>query len=107
ELVLFGLRLGGAVASLAARNERVSRVVLWDPVIDGRAYLQELSDSHVRYMESELGRPQSLPPVGTIPREALGHPISDRLASDLLELDLARDEHRSTKPASTVLWTGS
>jgi uncharacterized protein len=45
----FGLRLGASLAALAsarAGREPV-RLVLWDPVIDGAAYLAELAAAHV------------------------------------------------------------
>jgi exosortase A-associated hydrolase 2 len=41
EVSLVGLRLGAAVAAeAAARRTDVSRLVLWDPVTDGAAYMQ-------------------------------------------------------------------
>lgn len=41
EVSLVGLRLGAAVAAeAAARRSDVSKIVLWDPVIDGAAYMQ-------------------------------------------------------------------
>lgn len=41
EVSLVGLRLGAAVAAEAAsRRTDVSRLVLWDPVTDGAAYMQ-------------------------------------------------------------------
>lgn len=41
DVTLLGLRLGASVAAAAAadRND-VSRLVLWDPVVDGAAYMQ-------------------------------------------------------------------
>ena len=43
RVVLLGLRLGGALAALAAsRGLRLDRLVLWDPIVSGRAYLDEL-----------------------------------------------------------------
>lgn len=43
QLALVGMRLGGTLAARAARRRRdVERLVLWDPVADGRAYLGEL-----------------------------------------------------------------
>lgn len=40
---LFGLRLGATAAALAAeRRADVSRIVLWQPVVDGGRYMQEL-----------------------------------------------------------------
>ena len=44
KVSLVGLRLGGAVAALAAKGRRdVQRLVLWDPVFDGAALLEELT----------------------------------------------------------------
>ena len=41
EVTLLGLRLGASVAAAAAaRRSDVARLVLWDPVIDGAAYMQ-------------------------------------------------------------------
>ena len=41
EVTLLGLRAGAAVAAaVAARRSDIFRLVLWDPVIDGAAYMQ-------------------------------------------------------------------
>lgn len=41
EVTLLGLRLGASVAAAAAaRRSDVARLVLWDPVVDGAAYMQ-------------------------------------------------------------------
>lgn len=42
-LGLFGLRLGASIAVLAAENDdRVKRLVLWEPILDGEKYGQEI-----------------------------------------------------------------
>ncbi len=38
---LVGLRFGATLASLVAQEERLSKLVLWEPVIDGEEYLQD------------------------------------------------------------------
>lgn len=44
-IAVVGLRLGAAVAARAARRRKeVDRLVLWDPIFDGKAYLRELSE---------------------------------------------------------------
>jgi uncharacterized protein len=49
-LTLVGLRLGANVAALAARGRRdVRRLVLWEPVLDGPAYLQSVLRSNLMY----------------------------------------------------------
>lgn len=41
EISLLGLRLGATVATAAsAYSKMVSRLVLWDPIVDGAAYMQ-------------------------------------------------------------------
>ena len=41
DVTLLGLRLGASIAAAAAaRDGRVSRLVLWDPVVDGNRYMQ-------------------------------------------------------------------
>jgi uncharacterized protein len=41
EVILLGLRFGASVAAaVAARRDDVARLVLWDPVVDGAAYMQ-------------------------------------------------------------------
>jgi exosortase A-associated hydrolase 2 len=43
DLSLVGLRLGAAVAAeTAARRSDVSRLILWEPVVDGSAYMQNV-----------------------------------------------------------------
>ena len=41
DVTLLGLRLGASIAAEAAsRHRRVSRLILWDPVVDGNQYMQ-------------------------------------------------------------------
>jgi len=42
EISVVGLRLGAALAAQIATEERVADLVLWAPVVKGRAYLREL-----------------------------------------------------------------
>jgi exosortase A-associated hydrolase 2 len=43
EVTLLGLRFGASVAAAAAaRLKNVARLVLWDPVLDGAAYMQSV-----------------------------------------------------------------
>jgi uncharacterized protein len=52
RVVCVGARLGAAVAARAAMGTAaVSKLVLWDPVVDGAAYLEVLRASHVQTLE--------------------------------------------------------
>lgn len=50
EVTLLGLRLGASVAAAAAaRRSDVAQLVLWDPVIDGVAYMQTVLRLNLMY----------------------------------------------------------
>lgn len=116
RLVLVGLRLGASLASLACARHglRAKHLVLWDPVIDGAAYLKELAAGHRTFMEEELsgGAYRSTVKIDAngAPDEALGTPLGPALVQGLRSLDLTRErpdaEHVtvvSTRSASEVL----
>lgn len=104
RIVLVGLRLGGTLAALYARRPeaRIAHTLLWDPVVDGRAYLRELERTHRAYLQAETGRPP--PDSGDAPTESMGTQIDARLREALASIDLAaQDPPRS--PQTTVLRT--
>jgi len=47
DVGLIGLRFGATLAALAAERSDVSRLVLWDPIIDGHHYMQEILRSNL------------------------------------------------------------
>ena len=99
KLVAVGLRLGATLAALATARHgfRPRHLVLWDPVIDGAAYLRELAKAHSSYMQQEMSASPAwatslrLSSEG-FPSEALGSPISDALAAGLSAVDLIAHE---------------
>ena len=107
RVVWIGLRLGAALATRAAAAQPVglAGLVLWDPVIDGRAYLAELAEAHAAHLYDD---PKLL--AGSAPRgpgaplgEALGIAIAAVLEADMRALDLTALDH---KPARKVLVLG-
>jgi alpha-beta hydrolase superfamily lysophospholipase len=56
KVSLIGLRVGATLATLtAARRSDVDRIVLWDPVLDGHAYLADVRDLHNRWLADRMG----------------------------------------------------
>lgn len=53
KVSLIGLRLGAALAGLAAPRVKPSVVVLWDPVIDGARYLEDLRGLHTEVIADQ------------------------------------------------------
>lgn len=93
-----GLRMGGTVALLAAaRHRRITRVALWDPVVKGREYLNEVLALEEDMLPSPPRRatPSARSGEGRL-REAMGFPLSDHMLEDLLALDLLRSSELPT-----------
>lgn len=96
RICLVGLRLGATLAMLASARGDLSprHLLMWDPVVDGSAYLRELGSQHQAYLLAELGSKfrdrLRLRPDGT-PTESLGMPIGSTLADELGALDLSKE----------------
>lgn len=98
-LQVVGLRLGASVAvqlgvRRAASEQPLAAVALWDPVMDGAAYLRDaLSLQHKRYDQHQHD-------TGNGPFEVLGHRWSAALAAELRALVLADSR---PAPAARIL----
>lgn len=95
RIVWFGARLGASLAVLAARSGRCdpARLVLWDPIVSGRDYLQSLRKRHVEAMERSFCIPDPAwrKQLATNPHaftdELLGFAVSPTLLLQLRNLD--------------------
>lgn len=88
----FGARLGGTVALQAAARvpTALARLILWEPVLDGPAYLAQLAQDHVRSI-TRTGQP-AIRPVGDVPAgQALGFGMSPALIEQVQQLQASSD----------------
>jgi uncharacterized protein len=98
DISAVGLRLGASLAVLATeRGASFSRLVLWDPVVVGRKYLDELLAQKSAW-EAVHGSPAERPPVDD--HEVLGFPLSPSLQAAIAAIDL---RHLERAPAERAL----
>jgi uncharacterized protein len=83
-----GVRLGASLCALAAQTARaqLQRIVMWDPIIDGPAYLASFGGST---------------PEANV--EAMGFALSERFKNELRSLNLARLHPLKITRASLIL----
>ena len=93
QVTLVGARLGASLAALAGAQ----RLVLWEPIVNGHAYLDELKRWQRKNLLSFLGKVSA---HGSAQIEILGFALSDSMVSALEALDLLAAE---TKPAQQAL----
>jgi pimeloyl-ACP methyl ester carboxylesterase len=91
---VIGLGLGAALAATAPLD--VANLVLWDPVVSGTTYLEELRELH-RRQYSPMLFPPPVPRTGA-GGDLLGIPLPDGIEAELRAVDLlcqssARAEH--------------
>jgi len=104
QICLAGLRLGGNLAMLAgAERGDIDGIVLWNPVINGRKYIEELTTLHQEKIRNFFPGVKSFS-EGESYREALGFPLPDSMLKDLEKLDLYAIRQ---KPASKILFIES
>jgi pimeloyl-ACP methyl ester carboxylesterase len=94
QVTLVGLRLGAAIGALTAAARRdVRAIVLWDPVVSGAAYMQQL----VQLNEAWLAGRGNGPEVADERRRSwlVGCPMSDAMRGDIERVNLAALDARN------------
>ncbi len=88
EVTWVGLRYGANMALAAsARPVSLTRLILWDPVLNGQRYLDELAESHSAYMKWEL---EFWRQRDDTPPQSLGWRLTDDFRGALERLDLSK-----------------
>jgi len=84
---LVGLRLGAALAALAVRGrDDVDDLVLWDPVVEGALYLEQLRKAQQAHAGVDPGALDALPQGRSA--GILGFPMTGDLCRQLAGIDL-------------------
>lgn len=104
HIAWLGARLGATTALRASRRAEPApeRLVLWDPVLDGRSYLGELAAAHARVLAETQHRrvPAAVPPIRG---EALGFSVGAEMLSQIAALRL---DDASLPSASRITLVG-
>jgi pimeloyl-ACP methyl ester carboxylesterase len=89
RVAVVGLRLGGTLAARVAerRTRDVSALVLWDPVVSGKAYVEELLET-AGSRGHRAERPIRRPSESGGGYELLGYTLSEELLQELTVLRL-------------------
>lgn len=95
-VAVLGLRLGASIALAAAqRRPDIARLVLWDPVIDGRVYLAELERLQRQWLKDRPGSRLFTLRPGV--EEIFGFPMPRPLRQEIEALDLSAAPPRGVR----------
>lgn len=99
RIALLGIRLGASLAlQYAVKANSITSLILWDPIIDGAAYLDELAEVHQQWYNDLLFKPpKSAYGPGA---EVMGFPLAPALRRGIDGLKLLSI---SRKPADKIL----
>ncbi len=100
RVALVGVRLGATLGALVEAERRdLAGLVLWEPIVNGREYLQTLIASHRDWLRAVFSKPEQDRKDGRR-LEILGFPLTDRMRRGIEGIDLLTLEGR---PAADVL----
>jgi uncharacterized protein len=88
SISLLGLRLGATLAAMVTeQNDVFDTLVLWEPVLKGRKYVEELLEMHKSFSRKMNGKGIW---ESDTPKEMLGFPLMAELKQDLEAIQLER-----------------
>lgn len=89
QIFAFGARLGGSIALASAAQARFAGVVAWDPVLDGRAYVEQLDalQSALRTDRQRFMKPRKDADVAA---QWLGFAVGDSLRQQISDMHFDR-----------------
>jgi uncharacterized protein len=87
KVSLVGLRLGATMATMVAAGRRdIDRIVLWDPVLDGTAYIADLFALQRRWLADRLGGSAAIDDEDS---QLIGYPVTTEIRRGLESARLA------------------
>jgi pimeloyl-ACP methyl ester carboxylesterase len=100
KICLIGIRFGGTLSTMAgiARGD-IDGMVLWDAVVSGQAYVEELTTAHQEMLRTAHVKPKPRMPDEE-QTEILGFPLTASLLTGIERVDLLAIEKR---PANNML----
>jgi alpha/beta superfamily hydrolase len=100
KVCLVGFRLGGTLSMIqGAGREDIEGMVLWDPVVNGTAYVKKLRTLHQKMLKFAHVKQKGDTKGGNF-TEILGFPFPQPLLVEVEKLDLLSIQ---TKPADNIL----
>ena len=105
QICLIGVRLGAALSFItAAQEDGVNAVVLWDPVVSGKPYIEEI---RLLQREALRSRPKSLWRKERGEEEVIGFPLSGILSTEIGRLSLLTISPKTSTRIFTVQSDGA
>ncbi len=102
KITLVGLRLGAGLAvNVAAQRSDVRKLILWDPVYDGAAYLRQMEAAHKEMLVDPGRFPVPRNASDAEAEELNGYYFSQALRSDILAIQ--PDSFTASLPAQTQI----
>jgi len=102
RVILAGLRLGASLAlSASARTADLAGLVLWEPVVNGQRYLDELRAQHEQALLRFFAQPKDHA-LGSRPGELCGFALGEGQLAALEGLDLRTAQAPRGKPVLLI-----
>jgi len=89
DITAIGLRLGASLVLMASKSANFKKIIMWDPVVSGEAYLQNIKQLHQQLLNNKNSWFMSpLSAAETEKNEWVGYQYSDDFLTTLSNLNL-------------------
>jgi uncharacterized protein len=103
SVCLIGLRIGATLALKAANDcHHVDSIILWEPIFDGKHYLEELAKAQQEFSSQMSGRNKWALSRSEIANEVVGFPFTSNLKEDLARINMDSLKLRSDVKVLTL-----
>lgn len=102
KVTLVGFRIGAALAAIISKNYKISRLVLWDPVIFGESYLNNLQVMHDRMLSDSNRFDLKYLSSTDISNELLGYEFTKALKNEIKAINLSELEKVKTRKIDVI-----
>lgn len=101
SISVVGLRMGGAIATLAAKAIRPKNLVLWDPIVSGKTYIDSLKRLTAYVTTDKIRYWNPNPNKAVLSHELVGFDFGERLIAEIETGIALNDDVVSSIPPST------
>lgn len=91
KVSIIGLRFGAALAALISQRIQINKLVLWDPVVNGKSYIQNMKEMHNANVKRHLQEVrQPIQKLLLNDNEYFGFRLPNTILTSISEVDLLK-----------------
>lgn len=106
KVTVIGYRIGATFAAYASRTYKFNKLVLWDPIVNGDAYLNKLQLMHTEMLRDDRQFSERWMPPTDKTTELLGYDYKEAFRCEIKAIDLKKIERVKSRNIDVFCYKG-